>query len=145
MEARVNFGRIGIAAGLAALIAPLFAAPAFALSKTARCETSGFVGRAWTNYHISGNFDVIDFFEFGQIGAGSKSDVVIRQRHSRTGEDAIDFGPETVGSLVSNQYKTYTPETTVRIHVSFDTYTNYHFIFDRSGTDPKCDAETVKW
>lgn len=137
-----------LGAGLAALLVVAgTAGPAQAASVPGGCSASGYNGNGVTHYsRLTGGIHRITKFEYRLQHSSStrgKSNTNIRHyENRRLGSDRLMYTWNSPDNRKFGTNYTHTPDVTVQLDYLKEMFTNYTFIFDRSGPDPRCTART---
>src|SRR5688500_17055813 len=128
-------------AGLLAFVA----VPARAATAQGACSARSRNGTGWTQWHTSGSNNVVSGFDYKVTGSktNGKSNVRIEHYHNRSLQPDdllyVDDSPDNVGHNV--QYR-HTPSRPIVLNIEKSQHTDYIFVFDVTGPDPKCKART---
>lgn len=145
----MDWRRKGLAiSGLAALLVAGLAAPAHAGVVDRSCSADDYIGRGETfySYVSASGSNKITAFQYRLDHASStagKSNTNIRHREDVFGaSDPTMYSWNSPDNRKFRRWYSHFPPLTIQLPSSREMFTNYSFIFDRGGTDPRCTART---
>jgi hypothetical protein len=142
---RIRRGILRVLIGTA--LVALLAAPAFGASATGACKDGKSSGNFATYYSAtSDGWNKVDWFQFilrNPNGLGNKSNVSIRHyQNVDNWPDTLKYSWDSNDNIKPNVTYIHSPTSPARTVKGKWAHTRYGFVFDNSGPDDSCHADT---